>query len=188
MLYLLGGASRAGKSYLARKLLKEHGVPYFSIDTLMMGLANGAPEFGLDPNDSGEVRGEKLWPILRAMVVNLLEEVETHPAYLMEGDELLPGYVAEFLRAYPGQVKACFIGYTDVDAAAKLADIRRTDTTWMDWAGDEAALASVVEAVEFSRYVARECAVYGIPYFDCSRSPASAVAAALNCLLAPATG
>ena len=36
MLYLIGGASRAGKSLLARRLLVEHGVPGFPLDALMM--------------------------------------------------------------------------------------------------------------------------------------------------------
>ena len=36
MLYLIGGASRAGKSLLARRLLAEHGVPGFPLDAIMM--------------------------------------------------------------------------------------------------------------------------------------------------------
>ncbi len=39
MPYLVGGASRAGKSTLARRLLMERSIPYFSIDILMMGVA-----------------------------------------------------------------------------------------------------------------------------------------------------
>lgn len=108
MLYLVGGASRAGKSTLARRLLLEKQVPYFPIDALMMGFANGWPQFGLDPDTSNFVRGEKLWPILRAMAVNIIEEAATHPSYLLEGDELLPGHVAELSHEYEGQIRACF--------------------------------------------------------------------------------
>jgi hypothetical protein len=74
MSHLVGGASRAGRSILARKLLVQWQVPCFSIDIPMMGLRHGLPEFGLDPEDSGIGRGEKLWTILRAMAVNILEE------------------------------------------------------------------------------------------------------------------
>ena len=73
MLYLVGGASRSGKSTIARRLLQQHGIPYFSIDILMMGFANGAPELDFDPDASEIARGEALWPILRAMCVNVLE-------------------------------------------------------------------------------------------------------------------
>lgn len=187
MLYLLGGASRAGKSYLAREMLRRAGVPYFPIDALMMGFANGVPRFGIVPEDSGQARGERLWPLLRAMAVNLLEEEATHPTYLLGGDELLPARAAELIRDYPGQVRACFIGYADVDPAAKLVDVRCGHATWMEWAGEEAALAAIVEAVEFSRYVESECAAHGIPYFDLSQSKEAGAAQALAYLLGPPT-
>jgi predicted kinase len=77
MLYLLGGASRAGKSTLARRLLMQQCIPYFSIDALMMGFVNGMPEFGLDPDESEQARAVRLWPLLRAMAVNFLEETPT---------------------------------------------------------------------------------------------------------------
>ncbi len=35
MLYMVGGASRAGKSMLARKLLVQRQISYFSIDYLV---------------------------------------------------------------------------------------------------------------------------------------------------------
>jgi hypothetical protein len=70
MRYLLGGASRAGKSTLARRLLRERGVPYFPLDYLLLGLENGVPSLGVTPGNPAVV-GEQLWPLVRAMAKNL---------------------------------------------------------------------------------------------------------------------
>ena len=168
MLYLVGGASRAGKSMLARKLLMQRHIPYFSIDILMMGFANGFPEFGLDPEDSGVVRGEKLWPILRAMCVNILAEKLYHPTYLLEGDVLLPKHAAELIQTYGTEVKACFIGYTEVVPVAKLRDIRVFESAWTSSYTDEQALAFIADQMGFSVYLQQECATHNLRFCDCS--------------------
>jgi hypothetical protein len=175
MLYLVGGVSRAGKSFLARRLLTQHRIPYFSLDILMMGFANGYPAFGLDPETSAFVRGEQLWPIVRAMAVNILEEVLVHPTYLLEGDTLLPEHVAELAHNYAGQVRACFIGYAQLNVIEKLRDIRQSEADWANYYTDEQALAFLAGEVEYSRYLQRECAAHGLRYFDSSEDLAAAV-------------
>src|ERR1044071_1292544 len=122
MLFVLGGASRAGKSIIAAKLLRETHIPYFSLDMLMMGLTNGMPQLGFDPDQSSQVNAEKLWPLLRAILVNILE---TEVDYLIEGDAILPKHVNELIQEFGPQVRACFIGYAEVVPAQKLADIRQ---------------------------------------------------------------
>jgi hypothetical protein len=183
VLYLLGGASRAGKSTLARRLLDTRRVPYFSLDFLTMAFANGWPEFGFDPDASAVTSGEKLWPIVRAMAVNVIEEAATHPSYLIEGDVLLPVHTAELIDAYPGAVTACYIGYTNIDPQVKLADVRRMEGDWMASYADEAILGFIAQAVDFSRYLADECTRYHLPYFDGSGRFAAAIDDAYDFLL-----
>jgi hypothetical protein len=184
MLYLLGGASRAGKSKLARRLLDERRIPYFSFDILMMGLANGLPEFGLNPDDSGIVRGEQLWPILRAMCVNVLE---TNVTYLFEADLLLPKHAAELMREHGAQVRACFIGYTEVSPEAKLQEIRRfggEPNDWVQESTDDDVLTLINEMMEFSSYLQRECAIHHLEYFDSSADFPGTLDAAFHYLTA----
>jgi hypothetical protein len=167
MLYLVGGASRSGKTWLARRLLERRQVAYFSIDALMMGFANGYPEFGLDPETSAILRGGKLWPILRAVAVNFIEEKRYHPDYLLEGDELLPEYVAELSQVYPGEVRACFLGYTRLAPLEKLQAVRRFEPDWACYYNDDDfVLSFLAEQVQYSRYLRQECALYGLEYFD----------------------
>ncbi|MGE5223308.1 MAG: hypothetical protein ACM3PY_12790 [Omnitrophica WOR_2 bacterium] len=44
MIYLVGGAARSGKSMIAQRFMAQTGIPYFCLDWLMMGFANGMPE------------------------------------------------------------------------------------------------------------------------------------------------
>ena len=38
MIYLIGGVSKSGKSYIASKVMKEKDIPYFSTDFLLWSL------------------------------------------------------------------------------------------------------------------------------------------------------
>jgi hypothetical protein len=171
MLYMIGGASRAGKSTAARRLLTEHHVPYLPTDMVMMALAQSMPGLGIDPDQPAPVRGEQLWPVLRAMAVNTLEN---NLDYLLEGDVLLPGNVAALESLWPGQIRACFIGYTDVLPAQKLAELRgqgdRPGNRWLRRQPDAYVLRFITVEMEFSRLLRAECAALGLAYFDTSRN------------------
>lgn len=184
MLYLVGGASRSGKTWLAQKLLERRKIAYFPIDALMMGFVNGDPGFGLDPETSGVVRSEKLWPILRNIAVNLIEEKLYHPNYLLEGDELLPKYVIDLVRTYPGEIKACFLGYTHIDPAEKLQTVRQFEPDWAKfYDDDEIVKFFLAEQAIYSQYLCKECAAHGLLYFDCSDDFAATVEIACDYLI-----
>ena len=61
MLYLLGGAARTGKTTAGRAFLQRTGIPYFSLDFLMMGFANGLPEYDIDPDADELSAAEQLF-------------------------------------------------------------------------------------------------------------------------------
>jgi len=132
LLLFIGGAARTGKGMLVRRLLVERQMPYLSLDVLKMGLARGVPEYAIDPDAGGLLVGERLWPLVREMSLNLLaEEVD----YVMEG-ELLPKHVAALRRLYPSQIKACFLGYTTITPDQKLHAIRTHAGHPNDWPRD----------------------------------------------------
>jgi hypothetical protein len=74
MLLFIGGAARTGKGILVRRLLVDRQMPYLSLDVLKMGLARGVPEYDIDPDAGGIRVAERLWPLVREMSINLLEE------------------------------------------------------------------------------------------------------------------
>jgi len=169
MLLIIGGAARTGKGILSRRLLLETHQPYLSLDVLKMGLVNGVPSFGLDPEASAVAIAEQLWPLVRAMAVNM---VETDVHYIIEG-EILPEHADELAKRFPTEVRACFLGYAEIAPRRKLAEIRKFGGHPNDWLTDypdEDVLELVEQNVEFSRYLQKECRRLGIPYCDTSES------------------
>jgi 2-phosphoglycerate kinase len=166
MLYIIGGASRAGKSTISRELMAETGIPCFSLDILMMGMANGLPKSGVNPDDPEFRNAGLMWPVLRSMLVNILE---TESDYIIEGYTILPEHAAGIQRLFPEQVRACFIGYTHIDPDKKLKEIREYSGLPNDWAitsSDGEVLELIERSVRYSAYLESECKKYDIPYFD----------------------
>ena len=167
MLFLIGGAARTGKGILVRRLLAEARLPYLSLDVLKMGLARGAPEYALDPDAGGMQVAERLWPLVREMSHNLIDE---RTPYVFEG-EILPGHVAALRDSYPSQVLACFLGYPMITPARKLHDVRAYAGFPNDWPRDctDADLLRIISReIAFSAYLKTECARHHFPYFDTS--------------------
>ena len=168
MLFFIGGAARTGKGILARRLLKELGLPYLSLDVLKMGLVRGLPELGVDPDAGAIAVAERLWPLVREMSRSLLAD---QIPYVLEG-ELLPKHVAALRDAYPAQVSGCFLGYTAITPRQKLHNIRMYGGHPNDWPqsySDEAVLAIIEREIAFSRYARTDCAFYHLAYFDTSK-------------------
>jgi hypothetical protein len=168
MLYLIGGAARAGKTILARRICRGGRVTHFSIDKLIAGLAATAPELGLKIRDPARKRAEILWPVLRLIAGQASRAGED---FLLEGDALLPGRVAEFISSRSLAAKACFIGYAHANPKAKLRAIRRYAADRNDWTHklDDAALLKLIgELRDFSESLRGECRLHGVPYFDAS--------------------
>lgn len=168
MLVFIGGAARTGKGMLARRLLAERQMAYLSLDVLKMGLARGVPEYAIDPDAGGLVVGERLWPLVREMSFNLLDDGVD---YVLEG-ELLPKHVAPLWRSYPTQIKACFLGYTTITPEQKLYNIRTHGGHPNDWPSnytDAELLPVIVKMIEFSHYLQAECTTYQMRYFDSSQ-------------------
>jgi hypothetical protein len=169
MLLFIGGAARAGKGILVRRLLIERQISYLSLDVLKMGLTRGVPEYAIDPDAGGMVVAERLWPLVREMSLNLLAEGVD---YAFEG-ELLPKYVAALRQEYSAQIKACFLGYNTITPSQKLHEIRTHAGYPNDWSSsiaDRALLDIITREIAFSHYLMAECAAYQLRYFDTSHN------------------
>ena len=74
MIFLIGGATHAGKTAYAQKLLEKHHYPYLSMDHLKMGLIRSG-QTQLTPMDDDKLT-EYLWPIVREMVKTAIENCQ----------------------------------------------------------------------------------------------------------------
>jgi hypothetical protein len=182
VLYVVGGAPRAGKSILAQRMLAENKVAYFPTDTLMMGLAAALPDLGVRPTTPPRERAAIMWPIVRGMAMRVLEDGET---YLLEGDVLMPAHAVELRGLFGDAVRACFVGYETVDAHAKLLDIRHYAVGRKDWTNecDDAHLLRIVEEFKIlSGQLRIECSKCELAYFDSSTDLFAAIERAADYL------
>lgn len=167
MLYLLAGASRSGKTLLARRAVVEKQIPYFPLDVLFGAIVHGIPEVGLKYEDSLLDRPKKIWPLATHFFNYFFKEERE---YLIEGDSILPSQVNELIVAGK-PIKCCFLGYAELTKDEKLALVREHHQGDIDWTrgiSDEEMLPMIDEMIEFSKYLKQECEKYGIKYFDVS--------------------
>lgn len=169
MLYVLGGASRAGKTSLSRRAVTDLEIPYFPLDSLLYGFVKGLPQLAISWDQSFVERAEKAWPVAKHMFNFFLEEERD---FLIEGDSILPSQVSE-LAAEGKPVRCCFLGYTELTKDEKLALIRKYhqgDIDWTKGVSDEEMLKMVDQMIKFSKYLEDECSQFGVKYFDVSHN------------------
>lgn len=77
------------------------GIPYFSLDVLMMGFANGLPDYEINPEDPEFRNAGKMWSVLRSMLINM---IETDTEHIVEGYIILPEHVNEIQNLFPDQI------------------------------------------------------------------------------------
>ena len=73
MVILIAGASFVGKTLMAQKLLEKHKIPYISIDHIKMGLFRSDYDFKFTPESKDEIITEKLWPIIKGIIMTNIE-------------------------------------------------------------------------------------------------------------------
>ncbi|MGH6694199.1 hypothetical protein [Sphingopyxis sp.] len=186
MLFLIGGASRSGKSLLATRLMARVGVPWFSLDTLRMGLATGAPALDIDPDADDLQEAGRLWPIVRAMASQLIDDGRP---YAIEGVCLDPHDVAAF--AVDHRVAACFLGYprlTPPEKAALTVEFRGGPNDWLADESEDEILAHLADGCRTSAALERSCAETRLPFFDTGQDFVTALAEAERHLLAALSG
>ena len=92
MIILIGGIGYAGKTLMAQKLLEKYKMPYLSIDHLKMGIYRSDPDCGFTPLDSSKHIGEKLWGILKGIIMTNIENKQN---LIIEGIYLMPEKIKE---------------------------------------------------------------------------------------------
>lgn len=167
MLFLIGGASRSGKSILAEKLLQEEDIPRFSTDYLTSAFRS-YPELGIRHEDNTYTRSESLWPFLKPMLQNIVEE---EPTYCVEGEILTPAQVKELSDLYPGKITSAFLGYPTLTAEEKFQTIHQNHGHINDWLkneNDDVVMDVTSRGVEFSQFLQKECQNTSLGFFDTS--------------------
>ncbi|MBV8924658.1 MAG: hypothetical protein JOZ74_04740 [Bradyrhizobium sp.] len=184
MLYIVGGCSRSGKSLLAERIRVNHHIPWFPLDALKMGLYLGAPSMGVHPDDDDLETADRMWPVVKGAIENLLFDGRN---YLIEGVNLRPTTIAEFIKATEEPVRGCFLGYPDISIETKVAQVARHSglpNDWLNRTGPDNVRRYLEISRSLSRRLREDCSALGIPFFDTgadfTRGLASAELALMN--------
>lgn len=162
MIILISGNSCTGKTYMAQRLLEKYRIPYLSIDHLKMGLYRADRNCGFTPVDSTEDIGEKLWPILKGI---LMSNIENKQNLIIEGCYILPQYLENLESTYKEQVIAVFLGfstsYIEHHFHSDIIYHRNVIETRMY--PEESTPADVIREHEIFR---EKCLASGVAYFE----------------------
>ena len=111
MIILIGGVGYAGKTFMAQKLLEKYKMPYLSIDHLKMGIYRADENCGFTPLDSLEHIGEKLWGILKGIIMTNIENKQN---LIIEGIYFLPEKIKELQNdeEYAPYIISFYMGFS----------------------------------------------------------------------------
>lgn len=134
MIVLIAGASHAGKTALAQKLLEKYKYPYLSIDHLKMGLIRSGNAKLTPESDNNELTSY-LWPIVSEIIKTAIENNQN---LIIEGCYIPFDWQKDFTDEYIDNIKYfCLIMSekyirNNFDDIKKYADIieKRIDDEW----------------------------------------------------------
>lgn len=166
MLYLVSGASRSGKTIIAERILEERGIPYLSLDWLVMGFTNGLPQLGVHDRLMPDEIAAGIWDYVKAMFESM---IWSGIDYVIEGEAILPGRIRELIDSHPDKVRIVFLGYASVDVEQKLQEIKEHSAGKVDWLTKESDAYirdHIQNMVGHSRLIREGCEEHDLPYFD----------------------
>ena len=100
MIILITGASHAGKTLLAQKLLEKYKYPYLSIDHIKMGLIRSGITH-LTPYDDDKLT-DNLWDIIKEIIKTAIENEQN---LIIEGCYIPFSWQDSFDKEYLSQIK-----------------------------------------------------------------------------------
>ena len=92
MVFLIGGETHTGKTFLAQKLLEMHHFPYISLDHLKMGLIRGMNPAPFEVTEDSKI-AEFLFGIVEGIIKTCLENSQN---LIIEGVYLPPSKTQTF--------------------------------------------------------------------------------------------
>lgn len=134
MIFLIAGASHAGKTALAQKLLEKYRYPYLSIDHLKMGLIRSGYT-SLTPVSSDRELTDYLWPVVREIIKTAIENRQN---LIVEGCYIPFDWEKDFPAEYREQIRyRCLVmsegyirrHYRDIQQYAGVVEHRLDDSS-----------------------------------------------------------
>jgi hypothetical protein len=163
-LYLIGGPPRTGKTTLAKRILRERGIPWASTDAVrdtVSPVVPGLVEAGR-LGEPPEPEADLLVPFIVRFALDMA--YVAGGAYVVEGIGFLPRDVHRFER-HGDDVRAVFVGFSDVTLAS--IDLHAPHS-WQATATDDERTRLVPWILDSSERYRADAAAHRQPYVDLS--------------------
>ncbi len=121
MIILIAGASHAGKTALAQRLLEKYKYPYLSIDHLKMGLIRSGNTSLTPLSDDGALTAY-LWPIVREMIKTAVENKQN---LIVEGCYIPLDWENDFDEKYLSDIRFICLIMSEKYIRNHFDDIKR---------------------------------------------------------------
>ncbi len=170
---LIIGASRSGKTTLAKKIAKEKGYSLISIDDIVSGL-EAYPELQIHHNGDAFDTAKRLAPFL----IKYLTELSIGTIFyggiksVIEGTHIDFEQLMPFLQSDKYKEKYEIIGltYNDITEQQLYDYIKKYDTEddWTYWCDDQELKENVKYFIDRNKFFSQMFKKYGIKTFDTS--------------------
>lgn len=119
MVVFIGGASHAGKTVLAQRLLETYQYPYLSLDHLKMGLIRSG-NTSLTPMSEETELTAYLWPIVREMAKTAIENGQN---LIIEGRYISFDWAKDFAPEYLKHIRHYCLVLSETYIKSHFSDI-----------------------------------------------------------------
>lgn len=158
MILLIAGASHAGKTAMAQRLLEKYHYPYLSIDHLKMGLIRSGHTDLTPMSDDGALTAY-LWPIVREMIKTAVENGQN---LIVEGCYIPYNWAESFEEEYLRHIRYRCLVMSENYIRSRYADIKAYAST-IEQRGDDAD-CTMESLLEDNREVLKMCRLHGVDY------------------------
>lgn len=156
MIFLIGGATHAGKTAYAQKMLEKYKYPYLSMDHLKMGLIRSG-QTELTPMDD-EKMTEYLWPIVREMIKTAIENQQN---LIVEGCYIPFDWQMDFTEEYLEHIQYVCLVMSRRYIEKHAGDIQRYANV-IEQRRD--CCVDIEELIAENEHNLSQCVVHGLPY------------------------
>jgi hypothetical protein len=165
--YIICGASRSGKSILARRLQEKFKVSWILGDGIVSSMEDAFPDFEISHHGALQNIGDRFADFIKFL---LWHYEYAGCGYVLDTTHLYPRHIVA-MREKIGNVPTIFLGYTQADPGEKLRQIRSFDPDRNWWTSElsDAELKRLIQD-QISKSIEQRdaCAELGIPYVDVS--------------------
>ena len=166
--FIICGASRSGKSALARRLQKKLEISWILGDAIVSGLEDAFHDLGISHQGDLSHIGDMLTNYIKFL---LWHYDYAGCGYVFDSTHLYPRHVLN-IREKIGAVPAVFLFYAEADPKQKLLEIRRFDPAqnwWTAELSDNELMQVIHDQINKSRELSESCADFDIPYIEVSQ-------------------